>query len=227
MLPLEERVSRLEAELPLYRENEHQSAGFGVVALALAALAIAWVFPTLRKLDGTGWTAVGALGSWVSGALTAAYVVLTYWLWRDSKRAVEVQIVQSLMEQYDNLRPHILLLRRWYMSAAAAGRDPVDLYSHEIGLDGLDVPEVDESRFLISRLFVRARKLVEAGYLEAELVAKAFGGQAIEDVFLKLVDPLDEVRSGKGSGRADEIFYRRLLSKYPRPRRSSLSVSGE
>ena len=42
---------------------------------------------------------------------------------------------------------------------------------------------VDQSRFLVSRLFVRTRKLAEAGYLSDEIVAKAFGGEATRMCF--------------------------------------------
>jgi hypothetical protein len=117
--------------------------------------------------------------------------------------------------------------RNWYTETVASGADPLERFRDEIGVGETDMPSIDESRFLVSRLFVRTRTLAEAGYLSDEIVAKAFGGQAIEDVFLKMVDPLDEVRAGAGRGRADERYYRKLLVKYRRPTNLVRSVSGE
>jgi hypothetical protein len=178
-------------------------------------------------METTGWTAIGSIGTWVAGIATVVYVVLTYRLLRNATRTAEADLMQKLMIQYDELRPQIALIRDWYMEAAAAGADPRERFETEIGVDGTDTPGIDDSRYLVSRLFVRTRKLAEAGYLSDEIVAKAFGGQAIEDVFLKMVDPLDEVRAGVGQGRADEKYYRRLLRKYPRPTKRDRSISGE
>jgi hypothetical protein len=128
------------------------------------------------------------------------------------------------MEGYDNLRDSITFIRGWYMESAAAGADPLQRFKDELGVDygNERVLAVDDHRFRVSRFFVKTRKLVQGGYLSETMVASALGGQAIEDVFLKMVDPLDSIKADHNYGLADKRFYTALLDEHPRGKRRSM-----
>jgi hypothetical protein len=116
----------------------------------------------------------------------------------------------------------VTVLSGGHPECAEAGKtDPVQRFIDEMAWDFKNERsrEVDFHRFLVSRFFVRTRKLAHAGYLPEKLVREALGGAAIEDVFLKLVDPLDKTAS-PNYGAEDNKFYSELLQKHPRVRRS-------
>jgi hypothetical protein len=77
-MSIEERVRRLKADTELFRDSTATRGGYMLAGLMVIA-AISWaIAPMVRRMDGTSWTAVGALGSWVAGIATVVYVVLTY-----------------------------------------------------------------------------------------------------------------------------------------------------
>jgi hypothetical protein len=135
-------------------------------------------------------------------------------------------LMLTLMTEYDELRDSIDFIREWHMECAANGNiDPVNRFVDELALpDGAATPKataLDDHRFRVSRFFVRTRKLTQAGYLSEDIVRRALEGRAIDDVFLKMVDPLDKGRAGSHYGAGDRQFYTDLLQKYPRPARFS------
>jgi hypothetical protein len=86
-----------------------------------------------------------------------------------------------------------------------------------VGEGPWDVPawRVDAHRFRISRYFVTIRKLVETDFLSERVVIAAVDLSAIE-VFLDLIDPLDEVKAALPTySSADKQFFLELSEKYP------------
>jgi len=80
---------------------------------------------------------------------------------------------------------------------------------------------VNDARFKVSRFFVKVRKLAMAGFLDRRIVVAALSREAMEDVFLDMVNPLDQVINQRRYGRetiTDRNFYRALARAYvPRP----------
>jgi hypothetical protein len=172
-------------------------------------------------VDATDWTAVFTA---VAAIAAVVYVELTRRLWRESAKQREANLMLTLMVEYDNLRDSVRFVQDWFMESAASGVDAIERFRDEMGVDHSTprAATLDDHRFRVSRFFVKTRKLVSADYLTEKMVAEALGGQAIEDVFLKLVDPLDAAKAGHNYGVTDRQFYTALLSKYPRPKTASL-----
>lgn len=198
-----------------------RSITINVVVIGLSLLGSLWFSLKNAAAASAFFTAAAAIAATV-------YVVLTYRLWRaaadqhqEIARQNELQLMLSLMTEYDKLRDSIDFIRGWYMECAANSVDPVERFRNEIGVDSqtASAAALDDHRFRVSRFFVRTRKLAGAGYLSEGIVATALGGRAMEDVFLKMVDPLDEAKAGRHYGSADRRFYRELLAEYPRPSR--------
>jgi hypothetical protein len=132
----------------------------------------------------------------------------------------------ALMVEYDNLRDSISFIRSWFIECASSGPiDPIERFTDELGLEGVDnstprAEALNDHRFRVSRFFVRIRKLVRAGYLTEKLVSEGIGGEAIEEVFLGMVDPLDAAKAGHNYGAVDRLFYTELLKRHPRTKRS-------
>jgi hypothetical protein len=207
----------------------------GLALSALVAILI-WV-----ALDRASWytrargaeyfAALGALATATTAIVSAlaalgvlVYVVLTYRLWEQSRQANaasrrtnEAAIMSELMTGYDSLRDDVRALQDFFrrfpdhaeaIEAFRRARSADDQNSHEM-------QTVDPARFRISRFFVRVRKLARAGYVSRRIVFLSLNREPIEDVFLLLVDPLDEVISVAARGRAslaDRAFYTQLLA---------------
>lgn len=181
------------------------------------------------------WSALAAIGTVGAAIAAIVYVELTRRLWHETKMQREASLMLSLMTGYDELRDSIEYIQQYHYECASAGADPIDRFKAEKGVDyGTERAEaLDAHRFRVSRFFVRTRKLVLGRYLGEKIVRDALGGQAIEDVFLKLVDPLDAAKAPYNYGSTDRAFYSGLLKKYPRPKSktqvppSSRSLRGE
>lgn len=139
-----------------------------------------------------------------------------------TRRAAEAAIMTQLMTDYDGLRDAVQELQRFYFeyqlrehafNAFRNGRRAPNQNN--------DITErYDPARFRISRFFVRVRKLSLGGYISKEIVFRALGRSAIEDVFLELVDPLDQVvneLAGRSASVADRNFYTKLLEEFILP----------
>jgi hypothetical protein len=173
-------------------------------------------------------------GAFFTGTASVAGLVLlvfTIQLWleaahqrRDLARQNEAQLMLTLMVEYDDLRGSIRYIRDYFLECAGSGpTDPLKRFDEEMSVGVLNVrdermEELDDHRFRVSRFFVKIRKLVEGRYFTDDVVIRALGHAAIEDVFLKLVDPLDSTTRTYGA--ADKRFYSDLLEKYPRTTRN-------
>lgn len=179
----------------------------------------------------TFWSAVSAIAT--VGAAVAAwwYVQLTRRLWEATRDQVqmltktrETELMQQLMLDYDRLRDSISFIRAYYMDCAASGpTDPFERFKEEMTLNlhggtisDTNAHNLDDHRHRVSRFFVRTRKLIRGDYLSEDVLVKALDRAAIEDVFLKLVDRLDEAKAGSHYKSDDREFYTDLLQrKYP------------
>src|SRR5688572_1218321 len=150
-----------------------------------------------------------ALFTAVAAIAAIVYVELTRRLWQEAAKQREAGLMLMLMNDFDSLRGSVQSIREWYIESASGGLDPVERFSDamstDFGEERSRAEQIDGHRFTVSRFFVRTRKLVRAGYLSEEIVSAALQGRAIEDVFLKMVDPLDAVRPHYGQ--ADRRFY--------------------
>ena len=63
----------------------------------------------------------------MAGVATVVYVGLTYALLKRTKQSNGANLRQSLMTQYDALRPDIEFIRYWYMESSAGGVDPLSV----------------------------------------------------------------------------------------------------
>jgi hypothetical protein len=165
-----------------------------------------------------------AVFTFAAAVAAIVYVVLTHRLWREAAKDREAQLMLRLMEGYDGLRGSIEDIQGWYLESAEAGVDACERFKEATGEDNMDkrTAWIDDQRFRVSRFFVSVRKLTRAGYLNEDLVWDALGGQAIDDVFLKLVDPLDAAKAGHRYGVSDKAFYQALLQKHsPRKGRTN------
>jgi hypothetical protein len=207
-----------------------QTLAIGTVvmgAFAAALLGIPW---WLGWRNGQYWTTTGALAATASalftlGAAIAAfvYVELTRRLWQEAAAEREGGLMLTLINGYDQLRDDIEWILQYYIECATSGPvDPVERYRTEMGnvdfVADRDARDLDDHRFRVSRFFVRTRKLVRAGFLSERVVVAALERQAIEDVFLRLIDPLDKAKAGKNYDSEDHRFYTSLLSHYSSPK---------
>jgi hypothetical protein len=162
---------------------------------------------------------IAALAAIVAGLVGWRYLEWTRRMWEETSKQRESALMLSLMEDYDGMRESIDFVRSWSFESLEAGLDPTVRFDREVGFDFYDNDQarlMDEHRHRVSRFFVKTRKLVFAGYLTEKIVRDALGGQAIEDVFLKLIDPLDKVKAPGNYQSIDRAFYTHLLLKYPR-----------
>jgi hypothetical protein len=179
-------------------------------AIALAALAVS----ALSAVAAIA-TAIFTLAAAVAAII---YVVLTHRLWREAAKDREAQLMLRLMEGYDNLRDAIDELRGWYLECAEGGVDACERFKEATGEDNPDERTlwIDAQRFRVSRFFVTVRKLTRAGYLSEDIVWQALESRAISEVFLELVDPLDNAKVGLKYAGVDRAFYQGLLRKHSR-----------
>ena len=134
-----------------------------------------------------------------------------------ARRTAEAAIMSQLMMEYDGMRNDIRIVQRFYEDS---GNPEQALEAFRRGRTALDQNNpvaitLDQSRFEISRFFVRVGKLSTRGYLSRRIIWRVLGRQAIEDVFLNLVDPLDQVVNqiaGNPRSMADHDFFRQLLA---------------
>jgi hypothetical protein len=134
-----------------------------------------------------------------------------------ARRTSEAAIMSQLMVEYDTMRDLVRTLQKFYdehkpleeaLETFRRGRLVAD---HKNDIAAF----VDPARFRLSRFFVRMRKLSNGGYLSRRIIWLALGRAAIEDVFLALVDPLDQVVNdiaGRRASIADRDFYKQLLT---------------
>jgi hypothetical protein len=169
-------------------------------------------------------TAATAVVSTIAAIGVMVYVVLTYRLWEQSRlqnlatrRVHEAAVMSQLMVEYDGMRDAVRTLQDFFKQFPTR-EQAVDAFRNARGApdpNSREMQVVDPARFRVSRMFVRARKLARAGYVSRRIVFLSFNRQAIEDVFLALVDPLDEVIAVAHRGApslADREFYRQLLA---------------
>jgi hypothetical protein len=194
-----------------------------VTAIAFAVLlALTFLLPWW-PLNWSGkdyWEVVGNLATVIASILGVVFVALNYGMWREAALQREGALMLQLTEGYDRLREDVDLLRQFYIECAANGpTDPIERFRYDVaGLDftfDQQVASLDDARFRISRFFVGIRRLVKAGFLSERVVIAALNRRAIEYVFLKLVDPLDEAKAGTRFNPTDRDFYRALLNRFP------------
>ena len=125
--------------------------------------------------------------------------------------------MSQLMMEYDNMRDSIRRVQDFYESYP--NNHPAAVGAFRNALTAPDqnseiMQQVDPARFRASRFFVRIRKLSNAGFLSRRIIWLALQRAAIEDVFLELVDPLDQVINAvnnRPQSIADRDFFRQLL----------------
>ncbi|MEQ1896078.1 MAG: hypothetical protein ABL971_01665 [Vicinamibacterales bacterium] len=166
------------------------------------------------------WVEFQTIGTLLAFLAAAWYAVLTRRLLRETSAQRQTDLALRLMEEYDALRAAIQNVQEWHLESAAAGVNAVERFREALELDFAtdDSKLVDDSRFKVSRFFVKVRKLSLAGFLDRRLIAAALSRAAVEDVFLGLIDPLDQVVSCRHYGRpniTDRDFYRDLAKMYP------------
>ncbi len=185
-----------------------------------------WVYHWLRSWSApehqTMWIEIQTIGTLLAFLAAGWYAVLTRRLLGETSSQRQTDLVLRLMEEYDGLRTAIQNVQGWYFESASARVNAVERFEEALGLDFAidDSKLIDDSRFKVSRFFVKVRKLSAAGFLDRRLIVAALSRAAIEDVFLKLVDPLDQVIFERTYGRPnikDRDFYRELATMYPRP----------
>jgi hypothetical protein len=136
-----------------------------------------------------------------------------------AKRTAEADIMSRLMVEYDKLRQDVRAIQDFYKV-----RPTKDQVLQEFAR-ALAAPDrrsevmmtTDPARFAVSRFFVRIRKLEKGGYLSREIIWSALGRAAIEDVFLALVDPLDQVvneTAKKSTNLKDRLFFQELVDTF-------------
>jgi hypothetical protein len=168
------------------------------------------------------WDALTAASTFVAAIGAWRYVVLTRRLWEAADRQAktaetqrEAGLMLQLINEYDALRDSLRSLREFRKSAKRQSLDWLEEFRRAArqGFPG-DMEIVDDSRFRISRFFNRARRLVEAGYLNEQLIVASLERAALKR-FLEDVDPLDQVLAGKDYNPTDRLFFEALKEKYP------------
>ena len=130
--------------------------------------------------------------------------------------------MQQLMGDYDSLREPIRIVTDWMdregapaagvMRAAVHHRGHIDDQTFNRYRPALDA---NDHRYVISRFFVKIRKLSDAAYISHDLVVASLDRRAVE-FFLSYIDPLDEAVAGSLYRDRDREFFRYLLErKYP------------
>lgn len=136
-----------------------------------------------------------------------------------ARRNAEAAIMSQLMVEYDSMRDSIRMLQDFHRRHTPR-ENAIETFRRGRTVPDQTNPiatEVDPARFRVSRFFVRVRKLSTGGYLSEDLIWSALSREAIEDVFLSLIDPLDQVVNeiaGRRRSVADYDFYQRLLSQH-------------
>lgn len=164
----------------------------------------------------TAWLAIQAGVTMLAVVVAGVYAYLTYLFWRQSVCSNQTVLMQQLMVEYDSLRESRTIVQQWYRESASVGVDPVQRFEEATAVDDLPYPveRVDDARFAVSRFFVKIRKLSRAGFLEPRIIVMALGRGAMEDMFLGLVDPLDQVVTRRMLGKrsiADRDFFAALV----------------
>lgn len=134
-----------------------------------------------------------------------------------ARRTSETAIMSQLMVEYDSMRDSIRVLQTFYRKHGSRENAAQVFRQGRIAPDQNNevMTSVDPARFRVSRYFVRIRKLSTAGFLSPDLVRRALSREAIQDIFLSLVDPLDQVINdvaNKKRSVADRDFYDALVS---------------
>jgi hypothetical protein len=170
------------------------------------------------------WISVWAIASAGAAMAAALYVWLTYQLWCATaahvamlKTSRETELMLRLIREYDGLSGDIDYIGDFFNDCACNGpSDPVKRFAEAMRLDAPDsrASSVDESRFRVSRFFVRTRKLVRAGYLSERVVVAALDREAVQ-VFLEFVEPLNQGIAGRNYKSDDKEFFQALLTRYP------------
>jgi len=173
--------------------------------------------------------AVTAVLSVIAAVGVLVYVVLTYRLWQVSqaatdqaRRTSEATLMSQLMLEYDGMRDSVRTVQQFYEGYRGNPDAALDAFRQALTAPNQRseiMQDVDPSRFRVSRFFVRMRKLANAGYLSRRIVWLAIQRAAIENVFLALVDPMDQVVNAvnkKSQNVADRDFYRQLLQDHHR-----------
>jgi hypothetical protein len=166
------------------------------------------------------WNAISAIATSVGAGAAIYYVVLTHRLWRATAAQVkmlqstrETELMLQLMTTYDRLRSHVITLRDWagddVRGKSGRFRDEL-LYARKKG----DQYNIDDARYAVSRFFVMVRKLANAGFLSEDVIVSALDARAVDEVFLKLVDPLDEIAAPDSYQRIDREFFVSLLQRH-------------
>ena len=163
---------------------------------------------------------------WVTLAaavFTGVIVFLNWRLWkttaRDAQRArrqSELVLVERLMTEYDGMRDSIQALQAW--KDTRGGADFVETFRVGLRDRHENIQQIDEHRHRVSRFFVRLRTLAERGLVDEEILRASLHRRAVQDVFLDLVDKLDEVVcevSQTPFGDADRKFYQAVLLRRP------------
>jgi hypothetical protein len=134
-----------------------------------------------------------------------------------TRSSYEAAVMSQLMVEYDGMRDSVRTLQEFHnrhrplrnaLESFRSGRTAPD-QNNPIATT------IDASRFRVSRFFVRVRKLSTGGYLSRRIIWRALGRAAIEDVFLGLVDPLDQVVNeiaGNPTSVADREFFTQLVA---------------
>lgn len=207
------------------------------VLLAVAAILGVWLLVDqaswrLRVRPSEYFTALGALSTALTAVFSAigtvgvlVYVVLTYKLWREAQRtnqqaqrSTEATLMSQLMIEYDNLRDSIRILQEFYKPYPTKEQAVAAFQAAKVAPDQNSqiMTQVDPSRFRVSRFFVHVRKLANTEYLSTDLIKAALDRAAMQDVFLELVDPLDEAINrvrGRAHDAEDREFFQRLVDE--------------
>ena len=127
--------------------------------------------------------------------------------------------MSQLMIEYDNMRDSVRTVQDFFggypttQAAIQAFRNAKTAPDQNNDI----MKQVDPARFRVSRFFVRIRKLCRANYLSRRMVWLAIQREAIENVFLELIDPLDQVVNAIASkplNVADRDFFRQLIADH-------------
>jgi len=175
----------------------------------------AWSAPSHQTM----WIELQTIATIFAFGAAVGYVVLTHRLWKEAASQRESLLMLRIINGYDKLRDDIQFLQDYYRDCAMSGpSDPIVRFRDEITNPDFTADEqarsIDDPRFRVSRFFVRIRKLARAGYLSDNVVRAALDRDAV-DVFLKLVDPLDEAKSGRRYKHDDRDFFENLRKGYP------------
>lgn len=180
-----------------------------------------WIREWSAPVHQTMWIELQTIATVFAFGAAFCYVVLTSRLLHQATAHRETDLMLRLIDEYDGLRADMRVLEHYFDNCAANGpMDPVVRFRDSFEPLGCTQWIVDDSRFKVSRFFVKVRKLSAAGFLDRRLIVAALSRSAIEDVFLGMVDPLDQVISRMTYGRdnvTDRNFYAKLALEYPRP----------